>query len=416
VTVDNLVPTARNLTNRTTGYQLNLTVKEDLVTRFDGGNSTDLLLGVWKGEIAEWNWDFDSDGTADRTGRLVTFNYSTPGTFTANLTVIDRVGHKSANQTLAVTVEDTTPPVPNVVIVDENNSWREVTQLTENKGYWFNVSRTTDNSLNSTADNVNLTYTFNWGDVGPSNKTGPFLPSATGLLYINVTKTYATHGEFKLSINVTDRAGNVGWLNRTLVVQANTTAHPDLSILAGSLSITPASPEENQLATFTFKVANGADRATATSLRFQLILLVGGRDTNVTVTELRWLNADGTPATEIAAGKNVTVEFKWSYGNLGNHTIRIEVWDDDEPKNAITNANKLTTNLLIREAGWKPWAWVGAFLFIIIGLPAIWYLIRKFRAGELHLPRRRREEGEEEEEEEAEEDEDEEEEGGKKRL
>jgi len=417
LTVDNINPIARILTNRTTGENPGaLTVKEDLVTRFDGGNSTDLLWGTLKGEIAEWNWDFDSDGTADRTGRLVTFNYSTPGTFTANLTVIDRVGHKSVNQTLEVTVLDTTPPVPNVVIVDENNSWREVTQLTENKGYWFNVSRTTDNSLNSTADNVNLTYTFNWGDVGPSNKTGPFLPSATGLLYINVTKTYATHGEFKLSINVTDRAGNVGWLNRTLVVQANTTAHPDLSILAGSLSITPASPEENQLATFTFKVANGADRATARSLRFQLILLVGGRDTNVTVTELRWLNADGTPATEIAAGKNVTVEFKWSYGNLGNHTIRIEVWDDDEPKNAITNANKLTTNLLIREAGWKPWAWVGAFLFIIIGLPAIWYLIRKFRAGELHLPRRRREEGEEEEEEEAEEDEDEEEEGGKKRL
>ena len=412
VTVDNLNPIAKILTNRTTGENPPdpLTVKEDLVTRFDGGNSTDLLWGALKGEIAEWNWDFDSDGTADRTGRLVTFNYSTPGTFTANLTVIDRVGHKSVNQTLEVTVEDTTPPVPNVVIVDENNSWREVTQLTENKGYWFNVSRTTDNSLNRTADNVNLTYTYTWGDA--TNKTPPL----TGDDALNVSKTYTTYGEFKLSINVTDRAGNVGWLNRTLVVQANTTAHPDLSIIAGSLTFTPTSPEEGQLATFTLKVANGNDRATAESLRLQLILLVSGKDTNVSVTDLRWLNPDGTPATQIEPGKNVTVEFKWSWGNLGNHTIRIEVWDDDEPKNAITNANKLTTSLLIREAGWKPWAWVGAFLFIIVGLPAIWYLIRKFRAGELHLPRRRRKEGEEEEEEESEEDEDEEEEGGKKRL
>ena len=112
----------------------------------------------------------------------------------------------------------------------------------------------------------------------------------------------------------------------------------------------------------------------------------------------------------------MTVEFKWSYGNLGNHTIRIEVWDDDEPKNAITSANEITTNLIVREAGWKIWAWVGAFLFIIIGLPTIYYVIRKIRAGELHLPRRRREEGEEEEEEDTEEDEDEEKEGGKKRL
>ena len=68
-----------------------------------------------------------------------------------------------------------------------------------------------------------------------SHQKGEF---ATGLLYINVSKNYTTHGEYKLSINVTDRAGNTGWLNRTLVVQANTTAHPDLSIVAGTLRIT----------------------------------------------------------------------------------------------------------------------------------------------------------------------------------
>ena len=417
VTVDTLDPVAVILTNRTTGENpAALTVKEDLVTRFDGGNSTDLLWGILKGEISEWNWDFDSDGTADRTGRVVTFSYSTPGSLTANLTVVDRVGHKSTNRTLEVTVLDTTPPVPDVVIVDENNSWREVTQLTEKKGYWFNVSRTTDNSLNRTEDNVNLTYTFNWGDVGLWNKTGPFLPSATGLLYINVSKNYTTHGEYKFSINVTDRAGNTGWLNRTLVVQANTTAHPDLSIVAGTLTITPSSPEEGQLATFSFRIENGKDRANATSLRVQLAVLTGGKFENKSATEIRFLKPDGTATTRVDAGKNATVEFKWAFDTLGNKTLKITVWDDDEPKNAITSANEITTNLIVREAGWKIWAWVGAFLFIIIGLPTIYYVIRKIRAGELHLPRRRREEGEEEEEEDTEEDEDEEEQGGKKRL
>jgi len=414
VTVDTLDPVARILTNRTTGENpAALTVKEDLVTTFNGGNSTDLLWGTLKGEIAEWNWDFDSDGTADRTGRVVTFNYSTPGSFIANLTVVDRVGHKSTNQTLNVTVLDTTPPVPDLVIVDENNSWRVVTQLTEKKGYWFNVSRTTDNSLNGTADNVNLTYNYTWGDA--SNKTGPLTGLTTDL---NVSHTYATHGEYKLSINVTDRAGNVGWLNRTLVVQANTTAHPDLSIIAGSLTITPTSPEEGQLATFSFKVENGVGRANATSLRFQLAVLIGGQFSNATVTDLRYLNPDGTVTNRVDTGKNVTVEFKWASPTLGNKTLKLTIWDDDEPKNAIGSANEITTNLLVREAGWKIWAWVGAFLFIIVGLPTIYYVIRKIRAGELHLPRRRKREegGEEEEDEETEEDEDEEEEGGKKRL
>jgi hypothetical protein len=171
--------------------------------------------------------------------------------------------------------------------------------------------------------------------------------------------------------------------------------------------------------TFTLKVENGRDRANATLLKFRLVLIDRGRDENQTVTDLRWLNADGSVATRIDAGKNVTVEFKWSSPTLGNKTLRIEVWDDDEPQGSIGNANKITTSLLVREAGFRIWIWIGAFLFIIVGLPTIYYIIRKYRAGELKFRRRGREErgeDEEEEEEEADEDEDEEDEGGKKRL
>lgn len=411
LTVDNNNPIQKLATNRTSSDNPgNLQVKEDIMTRFRGGNSTDLLWGTHSGEIAEWNWDFDSDGTRDRTGRDVDHNYSTPGIFTATFWVVDRVGHRSANQTLPVTVQDTTPPVVHVAIL-EDLTWREVQQLSEDKLYWFNASRTTDNSLNATADNINLTYTFVWGD--GSNNTGPFKPS-TSILFgcpcesINVTKTYATHGDWKLSINVTDAAGNRGWLNRTLTIQADRTAHPDLSIVAGTLKITPTSPEEGQQTTFRFNITNVANTPAAENLRVQLALIVRGRDSNKTLTDLRFLTALGADTTSVPPGQNVTVEFKYIFATLGNKTIKITVWDAEEPTQWVDNRNEITTNLVVREAGWRIWAVVGVFLFIIVGIPIIWYVVRKIRAGEMHLPRRRREEGEDEEDEE-EEDEDEDE-------
>lgn len=408
VTVDNVNPVAVIQTNRTgtNNNPFSLPVKEDLSTRFTAEKSTDRLFGILSGEIAEWNWDFNSDGTRDDTGKVVNHNYSTPGTFTLTLWVVDRVGHKSANQTLAVTVSDTTPPEVRLTIL-ENNTWREVQQLTEDVVYWFNVSRTSDNSLNATQDNVNLTYVYDWGDASAK-------ANGTGLL--NVTKTYASHGDFKLSINVTDRSFNHGFLNRTLVVQANTTAHPDLTIIAGTLKITPASPQEGELTTFRFNITNGKDKTVALDLKFQFALIVKGADSNGTVTDLRWLNPNGTATTRVEPGKNVTVEFKYAFPTIGNQTFKITIWDNDEPKQWKDNRNEITTNILVREAGWRIWAWVGAFLFIIVGIPIIYYLVRKFRAGELHLPKLRRKKGEEEEEEEEEDEDEEEGGGGKKRL
>ena len=108
------------------------------------------------------------------------------------------------------------------------------------------------------------------------------------------------------------------------------------------------------------------------------------------------------------------MEFLWTAPSVGNKSITIKVWDGDEPDAWITSANQQTSSLAVKEAGWKLWAIVGGGLFIVVGLPLIYYAVRKVRAGEWTL-RRKRGEGEEDEEEE-EEDEDEEDRGGKKRL
>jgi len=411
VVVDNLDPFANFKTNKT-GDTVNPTahtLNEDQDIRFLGADSTDNLYGTVAGEVSEWSWDFDSDGTVDKFGKTTNWTYSKPGTYTMTLFVKDFVGHRSANRTMVFTVLDVTPPSPDFVILDQE-TWREATQLTEGITYVFNASRTTDNSLNSTDDNVNLTYLWKWGD-GTSDE-GPCLGASADCL--NTTKAYAKYGtDYKLTLNVTDAAGKVGTLTRTIVVAANATAHPDISIMAGTFKASTSNPEEGAQVTFTLNITNAKGKETAQNLKAVLAIVERGVDRNQTGVTVEFLE-NGTVSTTLAAEEILTVRLTWNApAKVGNHSLKITVYDEDEPTSWVNNANSQTASLLVREAGWKFWALVGFFLFLIIGVPLILYVRRKFKAGEWEL-RRKREEKDEEEDEEEEEDEDEGK--GKKRL
>ena len=421
ITVDNVDPTAAFKTNKT-GSTVNpteLTVNEDQFITFNGGDSTDIL---WtnatlspEGKIAEWRWDFDGDGIVDRTGQITSWNYSKPGLYSMNLTVLDFVGHKSANRTLNVTVNDVTAPQINFVVLDPTNEWREVTTLTEGRLYFFNASKTTDNSLNETGDNVNLTYRWRWGD-GSLNGTES---GTRGEL--NVTHSWAMWGDYKLEITVWDASNKNTTLTRSpFTIQANTSAHPNVQIRSTpTLTTSPTSPEEGAELTFTFNITNLKGSADATNLKAMIAIRERNQDSNQTGFTVTYLFNGAVVTTPVLEpDENLTVKIVWHAPNkVGNHSLRITVWDGDEPQPWIDGGNRQDTSLLVKEAGWKFWAIVGAFLFVIFGLPIIYYVVRKVRAGEWQL-RRKREEGEDEDEEEEEEDEEEEEEerGGKKRL
>jgi PKD repeat protein len=293
------------------------------------------------------------------------------------------------------------------VILDPE-TWRETTQLVEDRTCFFNASRTTDNSLNSTEDNVNLTYLWKWGDSKTDNITR------------NSTHVYDAYGtDYKLNLTVWDAAGKHASLLRTIVVQANQTAHPDISILPGTFKASTSSPEQGAPVTFTLNITNAKGKETAQALKVVLAIVERGSDKNQTESEVTVVflrNGTEVQSPQLDAGQNLTVRITWKAPEkVGNHSLKITVYDEDEPTPWRNNANSQTTSLLVKEAGWKFWALVGAFLFIIFGLPIIYYVVRKVRAGEWELRRpRRKKAGEDEEEEE--EDEEEDEGKGKKRL
>jgi len=437
VTVDNEDPAGAFRTDRTgtkvhnvTGNRYNasgvrdnnLTVDEDLFTTFTALDdrvplSSDILNGTLKGKVAQWKWDFESDGTYDRTGQSTSWNYSKPGNFVLNLTVVDSVGHEGANVTMNVTVRDVTPPVIGFVILDPNNAWRETSTLSEGKIYFFNASRTTDNSLNTTEDNVNLSYRWKWGVGEGQNGTDLGMRDwrNRGNNTLNVSHVWTKWGDYKLEITVWDASDKNATVTRSpFPIQANTSAHPNLSIRSGSLKINPTTPEEGQQVTFTFNITNAKGSGNATQIRVMLAIRERNQDKNESSEsfDVRFLNGSAVVTNPVLTPEwNLTVEITWHAPNkVANHSLRITVWDANEPTPWIDAGNRQDTSLLVKEAGWKFWAIVGAFLFVIFGLPILYYVVRKFRAGEWTLRRKRGEEGEEEEEEEEDEEEEDEEE------
>jgi PKD repeat protein len=55
------------------------------------------------GAPTTWQWDFENDGTVDSTAQNPSFQYTTPNTYTAKLTVTNTAGSSSATKTITVT-------------------------------------------------------------------------------------------------------------------------------------------------------------------------------------------------------------------------------------------------------------------------------------------------------------------------
>lgn len=116
---------------------------------FDGRNSS-----ASDGKIAEYRWDFDGDGTVDRTTQTpsLVHTYSEAGTYDAKLTVVDNnAGTASATQTVSVApfeppgvitgivTDEGTNPISNASVTIENTTGSVVANITSTEAGEYTV-------------------------------------------------------------------------------------------------------------------------------------------------------------------------------------------------------------------------------------------------------------------------------------
>jgi hypothetical protein len=209
---------------------------------------------------------------------------------------------------------------------------------------------------------------------------------------LNVSHTYSTIDTFHVFLNVTDSSDNEGTTMVAAVVQANSTARPDLDIVEGTFEVSPSSPEEGSQVKLSINITNKEGHASADNVSVTFsIVSSGGDETPITGTVRLYFN--GTATDKIAPGQEVRAEITWTPGSIGNFTIKINATADNE-YSGTTFDNALTAFVNVGEAGWKKWLIYG----LIIGVPVIILLLiwlrRKYQRGELF---RRRDEDEEDE-------------------
>jgi PGF-pre-PGF domain-containing protein len=240
---------------------------------FDASESSD------DGEIAEYRWDFDGDGTNDTTtaGPTLNHSYATDGEYAAQVTAVDTVGNENA--TTRTVTADGTPPAADL---GANRTEVEVGDT---------VAFDATNSTDAPAGVDHYEWDLDGdGTVEATTSTG------------TAAHTYEVLGEFDATVTVVDNAGNRNATNVTVRVVDSTPPVADADA--------PRYVQTGTAATF-----DGSDSSD-----------------NHEVAEYRWdFDDDGTNEVETS---DPTTDY--AYESDGEYTVRLTVTDAAGNENATT--------------------------------------------------------------------------------
>ncbi len=143
---------------------------------FDGSGSSDS-----EGAIATYSWSFGDGATA--TGINAVYTYSTPGSYTASLTVTDSQNVSDSITTPVIITEPTTPNEPPVAAVTASEIAGSIP-----------LEVTFSGASSSDPEDEAISYSWNFGDGS----------TAQG---VSAVHTFTTVGAFTVSLTVTDDGG-----------------------------------------------------------------------------------------------------------------------------------------------------------------------------------------------------------------
>ncbi|MGQ9700499.1 MAG: PKD domain-containing protein [Candidatus Bipolaricaulaceae bacterium] len=237
--------------------------------QFDASSSYDP-----DGTIANYQWDFQNDGTFDATGKIVFHQYATPGTYTVRLVVTDNQG--ATGSTLKPVVVSpmviNQPPVAQFVF----------TPSSPRAGDWIQF----DASSSYDPDGTIANYQWDFQNDGTFDATGKI-----------VFHQYATPGTYTVRLVVTDNQGATGSTLKPVVVSPMVINQPPVA----QFTYSPTSPVVGQSITF---------NATASY------------DPDGHIVNYEWdMNGDGTTDQ---TGPVVV----WFYPSPGTYTVGLRVTDN----------------------------------------------------------------------------------------
>jgi PKD repeat protein len=247
-----------------------------LTVSFDAGASVDA-----DGTIASYAWTFGDGAIAS--GIRPSHQYTTPGTYTATLTVTDTLG-AVGTATRSIVVSSMTTNVPPVAAFTPNPA-----SGTAPLAVAFDASASSD------SDGSIASYAWNFGD----GATGTGVPAA---------RTYATAGTYTVTLTVTDNQGASGTTTRTVTV-AN------------------ASGNVPPVASFTSSVTSGQAPLTVT-------FDASASSDSDGIASYAWTFGDGGIGTGVSPAR--------TYTTAGTYTVTLTVTDNRGATGSATRTITVT--------------------------------------------------------------------------
>ena len=393
VTVDGLAPHAIYLLkNRSlVGGVLYLNQSETFII-----NATSKIPGA--GSFDDAATDGDREGLIDHvqfswgdgnvSGRIMrtddqqnaTWSYAQAGDYTLWLNVTDVVGHHN-NVSLPVHVNDTTSPV---VKFDVKNATGGIA-LVEGLVVYMNASATRDNVNNYTQ----LYYSWSFGD-GSTNETGYGL--------FNVSHTYAKLGGYTIKLNVTDLAkpdlkGNYQTATKSITVLSK--PRPNLKI--DNATYIPGEFTEGKTGTIVVNITNvGNAVADEITVSFYIQNLDGTETLIGTAKATEIFNKTSqSQVSQVDPQGKIQIRFAYSPSAKGTYTIKVNATDLSDQLTASEVILSGPNALVVKEAAWKAYALWGGVVGVIILVPLLIYLSRRWSRRERKGPRREKKSEEE---------------------
>lgn len=203
------------------------------------------------GSIVSYSWAFGDGSTAS--GTTTSHVYSSPGTYTARLTVTDNRGATgTTTRTVSVGATVNQPPTASFT----------VSPSTAQPGafLFFDASASFD------PDGTIVSYAWDFGDGMSASGTTTY-------------HQFSSAGNYTVTLTVRDDDGASGTTTRQVSIQAPATA----DLVVQNLTYTPANPATGQSITFSFTVRN---QGTAAAGQFRVLLSGATSSTSTYVSNL----------------------------------------------------------------------------------------------------------------------------------
>ncbi len=161
----------------------------NIPVQFDGSGSH-VNFGEDAGTLIEYDWGFYDGDTLHNLGPTPTHTYTTAGTYTVTLRVLDsKDGIGIGKTTVTIKTTNTPPTTPTITGPTTGNI---------NTDYSYTITATDP-------DNNNIRYVIDWND-GTTKTTSTF--SASGTSYATTHK-WKTNGVFTIKVNAEDSNGGI---------------------------------------------------------------------------------------------------------------------------------------------------------------------------------------------------------------